>query len=120
MFGFQLSRDAEPAVLVVTGQVVNPDDRDVLKEAFAYVQPDDDLIVDLSELTDLDAGAASLLHEVLMRRAVIAESVVVSPREEVSMQLVLHDVDRVCPIVPTIEDATEILEPTWVTRRQPH
>jgi hypothetical protein len=36
------------------------------------------------------------------------------------MQLVLHDVDRVCPIVPTIEDATEILEPTWVTRRQPH
>jgi len=113
MFGFHLSRDSGPAVLHVTGEVVGADDRDVLKEAFAFVQPDDDLILDFSDLTQLDAVAAELLHDVLLRRAAIAESVVVSPHEEISMQLVLHDVDRVCPIVLRVEDASEILDPQW-------
>ena len=112
MFGFHLSRDAGPAILHVTGEVVGHEDRGVLKEAFAFVQPDDDLIVDLSDLTELDADAAGLLHDVLLHRAPTAESIVVSPGEEVSMQLVLHDVDRVCPIVPTIEAAREILDPS--------
>lgn len=113
MFGFQLSRESGPAVLHVTGEVAGADDCDVLKEALAFVQPDDDLILDLSDLTQLDADAAKLLHDVLLRRAVIAESVVVSPREEISMQLVLHDVDRVCPIVPRVDDATDILDPQF-------
>jgi hypothetical protein len=35
----------------------------------------------------------------------------------VSMQLVLHDVDRVSPIVPTEQEATAILDGRWANRR---
>jgi hypothetical protein len=30
------------------------------------------------------------------------------------MELVLHDIDRLCPIVPTVDDAIEILDARWV------
>ncbi len=54
-----------------------------------------------------------------MSRAVMAENVVVSPREAVSLQLVLHDVDRVSPIVSAVEDAVAILDSRWAARRHP-
>jgi hypothetical protein len=120
MFEFRLSRDSDPAIYHLSGEIVSDADIDVLNESFAFIQPDDHLIVDLRDLADLTPGAAVLLHELLMSRAALAESVVVSSREDVSMQLVLHDIDRVCPIVTTIEDAVSILDRPWARRRLPH
>jgi hypothetical protein len=108
MFEFKLTRESESTVLEVSGTILGDEDR---------VQPADNLILDLSELHDLDPGAAILLHDILIRRAIVAESVIVSVRSEVSMQLVLHDVDRVCPIVSNIDFATDILDRPWAKRR---
>ena len=120
MLGFHLSRDSGPAVLHLTGELVSPEDCDVLKVAFAFVQPDYDLIIELSELTDLDVAAAELLRDELMRRAAMAESVMVSPREHVLTELARHNVDRVCPIVSTMEGATARLDRSSAKRHQPH
>jgi hypothetical protein len=120
MFDFKLARESGPAVLQLNGEIVGHEDFDVLKEAFALIPPDDHLILDLRDVSCADAGAADLLHDVLIRRAAIAESVVVSSHEDVSMQLVLHDIDRVCPIVSKMADATEIIDRPWANRRQPH
>ena len=105
MFDFHLSREDGNSVLRITGEVAGDDDGEVLTEAFRFVQDDDRLVVDLSAVEQLDAGAARLLHDLMTVRSVIAESVIVTGHDDVLMQLVLHDVDRVCPIVPTIADA---------------
>jgi anti-anti-sigma regulatory factor len=120
MFEFRLSRDSDPTVFHLNGEILDDADIDILNESFAFIQPHDQLILDLREVSDLSAGAAALLHELLVGRSAIAESVIVSSREDVSMQLVLHDVDRVCPIVATIEAAIGILDRPWARRRQPH
>jgi anti-anti-sigma regulatory factor len=120
MFEIQLSREPEVSRLNLTGTITGDQDCDILNEAFAIVQPTDNLILDLSEVRDLDPGAAVVLHDVLTRRAIMAESVVVSTRPEVSMQLVLHDLDRVCPIVTTADAANDILDRPWAKRRLPH
>jgi len=120
MFDFKLTRESEATVLDVSGAIIGDEDRDILSETFAFVEPDDNLILDLSELHALDPGAAILLHDVLMRRAILAESVIISARPAVSMQLVLHDVDSVCPIVSNIDLATDIIDRPWAKRRLPH
>jgi ABC-type transporter Mla MlaB component len=119
MFDFKLTREPEATVLDVSGAVIGDEDRDLLNETFAFVQPDDNLILDLSDLNALDPAAAILLHDVLMRRSIMAESVIVSGRPGVSMQLVLHDVDRVCPIVSNVDSAIDILDRPWPRRRLP-
>ena len=58
-----------------------------------------------------------LLRSILGSRAAMAENVVVSPRERVSLELVLHDIDRVSPIVSSMEDAIAILDSRWAGRR---
>lgn len=120
MFEFRISCESGPAVMHLSGEILGDDDLDLLNEAFAFVQPCDHLILDLGHLDEISAAGAALVREVLVSRAALAESVVVSRREKVSMQLVLHDVDRVAPIVRTTEVATEILERPWANRRLPH
>jgi anti-anti-sigma regulatory factor len=120
MFEFQLSREPEITRLNVSGTIIGDQDFDVLNEAFAFVQPADNLILDLSEVRDVDPSVMMLLHDVLMRRAVLAESVVVSTRPALSMELVLYDVDRVCPIVTNVDLAIDILHRPWAKRRLPH
>lgn len=117
MLDFHLSREAGITVLQLKGQIVDPEERDKLGEAFAFVQADDLLILDLSDVTALEQGAAALLHDVLGRRSVLSESVVVSIGAEVPMQLVLHDVDRVSPIVSRRRDADAILDRSSKDRR---
>ena len=120
MFDFNLSHDSGFCVLELRGRLHSDEDVDQLTEVFAFVQPDEHLILDLRNLTHLVGRCAILVHDLLIRRAVMAETVVVSTREEVSMQLVLHDVDRVSPIVQSFDHATQILEGSWAGRRQPH
>jgi hypothetical protein len=109
MLSFSLIRHARMTVLQLNGEVRADGQLDALCDAFAFVPPDEELVLELSETTALDARSASLIHDVLMTRAVTARTVVVSPRAQISMQLVLHNVDRASSIVPTMGDALDIL-----------
>jgi anti-anti-sigma regulatory factor len=117
MFDIDLARDSGRTLLRLKGDLQGPGDTDRLNEVFTFVQPDDHLVLDLTQTTAIDDSAAMLLQTVLMTRAVMAENVVVSPRERVSLELALHDIDRVSLIVFSVEDALAVLESRWAGRR---
>jgi hypothetical protein len=117
MFDIELSRESEIAVLRLKGSLDGLGDTDHLQEAFAFVQPDDHLVLDLTETSTIDAFAALTLRDILGVRSIVAETIIVSPIDTVSMHLVLHDVDRVSPIVPSFDEALAILERRWAGRR---
>jgi hypothetical protein len=100
--------------------VLDDDDADVLAEAFAFIRADEHLVLDVTEMKELDARSATLVHHTLIRRAVGGQTVVVSCDANVSMQLVLHDVDRVSPIVRTQQQAMQILDRSCSARPVPH
>jgi hypothetical protein len=120
VFDFKLTRDPEVARLRIDGDLSGGADTDLLGEALALVQPTEHLVLNLNDVGELDSPTAILIHDTLMRRSVMAETVVVCQRERVSMQLVLHDVDRVSPIVRTEQEAMEIVDSSWSRRRLPH
>jgi hypothetical protein len=109
MFEFRLLGEAPLTVLHVSSASLGDDDHDVLKSVLALIEPSEHLILDLGDLEDLSGGCAAVVHDALVGRAARAESVVVARQQEVSMQLVLHDIDRICPIVRSVDAATGIL-----------
>ena len=109
MFDIEVIRERGRTLLRLTGQIDDPTD-DLLLEAFAFVQPMDHLVLDLTSVTVLDRRGARFLHDVIDVRSVLAECVVVSTVEAVSMALVLSNVDRVSPIVRGVEQAIAILD----------
>jgi len=117
MFDIELKREPEITTLCLKGTLDGLGDTDHLVEAFALVQPSDHLVLDLSGVHEFDAIASLTLRDILASRSVIAEAVVVSPSDAVSMQLVLHDIDRTSPIVRTIDEALSILDRPWAGRR---
>jgi anti-anti-sigma regulatory factor len=117
MLDFDLQRDSGRTHLKFHGVLAGDDDADALRESFAFVAPDDHLILDLGDVDRLDDSVAMGLRDMIAKRTAIAETVVVSTTNRVSMQLVLHDVDRVSPIVPTEQEATAILDGRWANRR---
>ena len=120
MFDIELSREPDITFLRLKGAVEGLGDTDHLNEAFAFVQPADHLVLDLTETAAIDATAALTLREIIAARSIMAETVVVSPNDIVAMHLVLHDVDRVSPIVLSVEEAVTILESRWAGRRHAH
>jgi hypothetical protein len=118
MLSFSLIRHARMTVLQLNGDVRADGELDVLGDAFAFVPPDEELVLELSETTALDDRSASLIHDALMSRAVTARTVVVSPRTQISMQLVLHNVDRASSIVPTMANALDVLARPLAARRR--
>jgi hypothetical protein len=117
MFDFRLTRESAATVLQASGAIIGDADCDILTETFAFIEPSENLILDLSELSALGPRAAILLHDIIMRRGIMGESVIVSACPAVSMQLVLHDVDRVCPIVSNVGFAIDILDRPLAKRR---
>ncbi len=101
-------------MLALSGAIDNDADLERLGETFALVPAADDLMLSVSGLRAISPDGATALHELLAERTSRAFVVVVSTRESVSMELVLHDIDRLCPIVPTVDDAIEILDARWV------
>ena len=120
MVDFKLTRESGTTLLQLNGAVLDDDDADVLTEAFALVPSDEHLVLDVTEMKELDARSATLVHDTLTRRAVGGQTVVVSREANVSMQLVLHDVDRVSPIVRTQQQAMQILDRSRGPRPLPH
>ena len=97
------------ALLTGTGSIVTADDVETLSSALAFIPVDDHIVLDLRGVGQLTSTAARQLSLRLAERVLCAEAVVVSDEPAVSMQLVLGDVDRIVPVVPTVEVAVEII-----------
>lgn len=110
MFDIDLARDDGRALLRIIGTLDDGDDRMLLREAFTFVPCTDHLVLDLTGVDVLHSRAAAELYEIIKQRGATAETIVVSVHESVSMSLVLHNVDRVSPIVPTVTSAVELLD----------
>ena len=117
MLEFDLQRESGRTWLQLRGPLTTDDDADGLREAFAFVAPDDHLIVDLTDVERLDDVVSLTLRDLVTARAAIAETDVVSGSDRISMHSVLHDIDRLSPIVPSLDDAHAILDSRWASRR---
>ena len=109
MLDFTVTHHAGISVLQLNGEANGDETVPALNGAFGLVQPDDDLVLELSETTDLDAGAAATVHEMMQARPAGSEIIVVSPRNHISQQLALHGVDHVGRIVRTMAEALDVL-----------
>ena len=109
MFDIDVSRDRGRTLLRLIGTIEEPTD-DLLHEAFAFVRPDDHVILDLSAIDFLNRVGAMFIHDIVESRNLCAETVVVSTDERVSMPLVLSNVDRVTAIVRSVEDPVAIFD----------
>ena len=109
MFNIDVIRERGRTLLRLDGTIDSPTD-DLLFEAFAFVQDEDHLVLDLSFVSAIDRRGAACICGLIESRSIVAETVVVSPGEWVSMPLVLHNVDRVSSIVRSVEQAVAILD----------
>ena len=109
MLGFTLTRHAGISVLQLNGEAHGDESIEALNQAFTLVQPDDQLVLELSEALTLDATVASTVQEMLRMRHEGTQTVVVSPRRSISNQLTLHGVDHVSSIVRTMAEALDVL-----------
>jgi len=78
MFDIDLTRERGRARLSLAGTLDSHDDCDLLTEAFSFVQPTDDLMLDLTDVDVLDRGAAVWLHSSIQCRSSTAEAVSVA------------------------------------------
>ena len=97
------------AMLNVSGSWHSADDADTMAAALSFVPVDDHVIIDLTDLERLSPGCAHHLSARLFARVAWAEVVVVADRPDVTMSLVLSDVDRIVPIVRTVDHALEVV-----------
>jgi hypothetical protein len=109
MLNLEMTCSRGCALLVASGSILTGDDVDTLAAALSFVPVDDDLVVDLSRVDHLAGSAARLLRPRIVERARWAEAVVVSAQHGVTMQLVLADIDRAVPVVPSVEVAAAII-----------
>lgn len=75
------------------------------------------LVIDLSGVTAVDGIASSLLRDELRDRAVEAAMTIVASDVDVTMQLVLHNVDHCAQIVHSRVDAIAIATRVLAGRR---
>lgn len=78
-------------------------------DMFAMVPIDQNLIVDLSAVTAIDAAVASALHDELRSRACDASVVLVVSDIDVIVQLVMQNVDHFTQLVRTRADAVGLV-----------
>ena len=109
MLNLEMTTAGAVAVVALSGSMDTADDVDTLDAALGFVPLDDDLVVDLGELDHLGPAGARVIRERLRGRVDWAETVVVSRSPQVTMRLVLADVDRIVAVVPTVDVATAVI-----------
>lgn len=109
MLDLEMTTDGAVAVIRLSGELAGADDADTVTAAVSFVPPDDDLVVDLTGLRHAAAVAVRRVGAGLARRRACAETVIVSDRPEVSVHLILAEVDRWAPVVPSLTDAMTII-----------
>jgi anti-anti-sigma regulatory factor len=109
MLNLEMSSADGCAVISVSGSLTTAAEADTMSAALSFVPPDDHLIVDLRDLQRLSPRCAEVLSDRLSERVEWAETVVVSDRPEVTMQLLLTDLDRVVPMVRSVGQAVQVI-----------
>lgn len=96
------------SVVAVEGDLVGASVENVL-DLFSMVPLEQSLIVDLSGVGHLESAACTAVREELRARMEVALLAVVVDSDDVSLSLVLHDVDRVAPLVRRRDDAVTLV-----------
>jgi hypothetical protein len=109
MLDLQMSSVSGCATVRVSGELTAVSDAETLAEAVGFVPIDDHVIVDLGDVVTLEYHAAEVIAGALVQRLVCAETVVVSNRPEVTIQLVLADADRLAPLVADVHQAHQVI-----------
>lgn len=105
----EMSHSDGCTVVVLSGTLHTAEQADTVAVALAMLPVDDHVVVDITALDRFGLRCALDLCDRLEERLHWSEAVVVSDRPEITLQLVLSDVDRVAPIVPSIADAMQVL-----------
>lgn len=96
------------SVIAVEGDLLSAAVENVL-DLFSMVPVDQSLIVDLSGVGIVDSAACTAVRDELRARMEVAKLAVVVDSDDVSLNLVLHDVDRVAPLVRRRDDAISLV-----------
>ena len=97
------------ALVRASGSLHTADEVDTLTTALEFVPKDDDLVLDLSGLSSMKAACVPDLSVVLLGRVDWSETVVVSPDPDVTVQLVIGEVDHLVPVLSTLVHATDLM-----------
>ncbi|MEX0847411.1 MAG: hypothetical protein WD023_06500 [Ilumatobacteraceae bacterium] len=110
MMNLEMSCSDGCAVISASGSLSAEDDIDIVVAALVFVPPDDHLVLDLLGVDRLSASGAVVLAQALLERAACAaEVVVVIDRPDVAVRLIVNDVDRVVPMVATMQQAVQVV-----------
>lgn len=109
MLALEMTRSGFHAHVRASGSLDHDDDIDTLTAAIAFVPDDEHLVIDLTGIRTISDRCAIALSRSLVDRGATAETVVVSSEPHVTMSLVLHDLDRICPVVTNHEDAVDVV-----------
>lgn len=105
----ETSRTDGCTVVTLSGSLHTDGQAATVAGALAGLPPDDHVIVDITALDRFGLRCALDLCDRLEERSHRSEAVIVSDRPEITLQLVLSDIDRIAPIVPSIADALQVL-----------
>ena len=97
------------ALVRAAGTIESANEVETFLSALEFVPDNEDLVIDLSGLELLTVGCASAIHACVSQRVAWSEAVVVSTEVEVTMQLVLCEIDRVVPIVRGLQEAADVI-----------
>ncbi|MEP7202816.1 MAG: hypothetical protein ABI894_09415 [Ilumatobacteraceae bacterium] len=97
------------ALVRATGDLISDDEANTLAAALAFVPDEEDLVVDLTGLHRLTARCANIVGASLLQRAPWSEVAVVSPHDDVTMHLILSEIDHAVPIVHDLRQAANII-----------
>jgi|GEM_PF-6312536 len=109
MIGLEITRHAEHALVRASGRLVGAQAADALAASIDFVPEDDDLILDLLALIELDRPCARRLRVQLLRRASSGAVVVAVDDPAVATELLLCEIDRIGPIVRSLDDAVRAM-----------
>jgi hypothetical protein len=109
MLDIEMVRAPMFALVRATGTLHSADEVDTFTTAIEFVPKDDDLVLDLSGLRSMSAACVPDLCALLLDRAIWAETVVVSPDPDVTVQLMIGEVDYAVPVLATVMHATDLI-----------
>jgi len=109
MLDLEMSRVDGYAMIAAAGSLKTADDSDTLSAAMSFVPVDDHLVIDLRRVERISLACARSLCGQLLERVAWAEAVVVTDQPDVTVQLVLGDVDRVAPVVASVPQAIQVI-----------
>jgi hypothetical protein len=109
MLDLELTRSNDIVIVRITGSVISRREVDTVASALEFVPEDEHLVIDLGDAVEIEPSCLADIERVLRQRSLIAEAAIVSSRPEITLQLVVHGLDRLVPVVPTVDHAAAIV-----------